>query len=55
MHSLPPLHPCPTRSLKVTLFRVHKHFISPEAHWYRSLYKLGESAGEWWAWVSPAL
>lgn len=32
-------------SLQVTLFRVHKHFISPEAHWYRQKYKLGDSAG----------
>ncbi|KAL4457894.1 hypothetical protein ABPG75_012759 [Micractinium tetrahymenae] len=29
---------------QVTLFRVHKHFISPEAHWYRQKYKLGDSA-----------
>ncbi|KAL6776982.1 hypothetical protein ACKKBF_B19730 [Auxenochlorella protothecoides x Auxenochlorella symbiontica] len=28
---------------QVTLFRVHKHFITPEAHWYRSRFKLGAS------------
>jgi len=32
---------------QVTLFRVHKHFITPEAHAYRQKYKLGDSAG-WW-------
>lgn len=29
---------------QVTLFRVHKHFITPEALWYRSTFKLGENA-----------
>lgn len=31
--------------LQVTLFRVHKHFITPEAHYWRQKYKLGDSAG----------
>jgi hypothetical protein len=29
---------------QVTLFRAHKHFITPEALWYRSTFKLGENA-----------
>ncbi|PRW56345.1 glycosyltransferase-like protein [Chlorella sorokiniana] len=29
---------------QVTLFRVHKHFITPEAHYWRQKYKLGDSA-----------
>lgn len=29
---------------QVTLFRVHKHFITPEAFRYRSQFKLGDSA-----------
>ncbi len=28
----------------MTLFRVHKHFITPEAHHYRPKYKLGDNA-----------
>ena len=28
----------------MTLFRVHKHFITPEAHFYRQKYKLGDNA-----------
>ena len=31
--------------VQVSLFRVHKHFITPEAHFYRQKYKLGDSAG----------
>lgn len=30
---------------------MHKHFITPEAHYWRQKYKLGDSAGrrrEWW-------
>lgn len=34
-----PLHP------QLTLFRVHKHQISPEAHYWRQKFKLGDSAG----------
>ena len=30
----------------MTLFRVHKHFITPEAQHYRPKYVLGGSAGE---------
>ena len=29
---------------QVTLFRIHKHFITPEAFWYRNRFKLGENA-----------
>jgi hypothetical protein len=29
---------------QVTLFRAHKHFITPEAFWYRNRFKLGENA-----------
>lgn len=43
--------PCPRQ---VTLFRVHKHFISPEAHWYRQKYKLGDSAGGACVWRGTA-
>lgn len=28
---------------QVTLFRTHKHFVTPEAHYHRSHYKLGDS------------
>jgi hypothetical protein len=28
---------------QVTLFRAHKHFITPEAFWYRNRFKLGEN------------
>lgn len=30
---------------QVSLFRVHKHFIGPEAHWWRQKFKLGDNAG----------
>ncbi len=36
---------CPAHAPQVTLFRVHKHFITPEAHYWRQKYKLGDSAG----------
>jgi hypothetical protein len=29
---------------QITLFRAHKHFITPEAFWYRNRFKLGENA-----------
>ena len=35
----------PPHNRQVTLFRVHKHFITPEAHFWRQKYKLGDSAG----------
>lgn len=35
----------PPSTCQVTLFRVHKHFITPEAHYWRQKYKLGDSAG----------
>ena len=39
-----PTHPHTPMRAQVTLFRVHKHFITPEAHHYRYRYKLGDSA-----------
>ena len=34
----------PNRFELVSLFRVHKHFITPEALWYRNRFKLGSNA-----------
>lgn len=41
-----PQYPCKCvrACLQVSLFRVHKHFITPEAHFYRQKYKLGDNA-----------
>jgi hypothetical protein len=36
--------PISNRFEQVSLFRVHKHFIAPEAHYYRARYKLGEAS-----------
>ena len=36
--------PTLARPLQVTLFRVHKHFITPEALFYRPKYKLGDNS-----------